>query len=140
MKLRIALKNTMKLRKSLNLYKEDVSLYNGFEKLDQNASDEENVLTSSNSGSILPNRKDIRKKMPTSENKFEFNMCKRKGKEEQMGQQYSTNTNVITNAAISSSVTEVDIYSFSITNMKNTEKVLNHPQSSGQVNQKSPHL
>uniref|UniRef100_A0A1A9UDJ4 Uncharacterized protein n=1 Tax=Glossina austeni TaxID=7395 RepID=A0A1A9UDJ4_GLOAU len=34
---------------------QNVSLYNGFEKLDQNASDEENELTSSNSGSILPN-------------------------------------------------------------------------------------
>uniref|UniRef100_A0A1A9UKY0 Uncharacterized protein n=1 Tax=Glossina austeni TaxID=7395 RepID=A0A1A9UKY0_GLOAU len=33
----------------------NVSLYNGFEKLDQNAGDEENELTSSNSGLILPN-------------------------------------------------------------------------------------
>uniref|UniRef100_A0A1A9UQV4 Holocytochrome c-type synthase n=1 Tax=Glossina austeni TaxID=7395 RepID=A0A1A9UQV4_GLOAU len=33
--------------------------------------------------------------MPISENKFEFNMCKRKRKEQQIGQQESTKTNVV---------------------------------------------
>uniref|UniRef100_A0A1A9V4X5 Uncharacterized protein n=1 Tax=Glossina austeni TaxID=7395 RepID=A0A1A9V4X5_GLOAU len=111
MKLRIVVKNAMKLRKSLNLYNEIescfekvVSLYNGFDKLEQNVSDEENELTSSNSGSILPN---------------EFDFIK--------GLKYLWNDALTASLFKGLFLAAAKIFSINI-----ASKVLNHPQSTGQ--------